>query len=69
MMNLMFCLTLFSCIYLQFIKDWLMWFAAFQTYEYNPWLLGLSAKFLLNDKNFTSQMIAMNPFEDKEKPK
>ena len=46
-----------------------MWFAAFQTYEYNPWLLGLSAKFLLNDKNFTSQMIAMNPFEDKEKPK
>ncbi|RMZ99295.1 Lipase maturation factor 1 [Brachionus plicatilis] len=41
----------------------------FKTYEYNPWLLSMTAKFLLNDKNFTSQMIAFNPFENKEPPK
>lgn len=49
--------------------DWLMWFAAFQTYEYNPWLLSLAAKFLLNDKEFTAQMIAKNPFENKDPPR
>ncbi|CAF0703841.1 unnamed protein product [Brachionus calyciflorus] len=49
--------------------DWLMWFAAFQSYEYNPWLLSLSAKLLKNDKNFTTQMIASNPFENLEPPK
>ncbi len=45
-----------------------MWFAAFQRYENNPWLITLAAKFLLNDKNFTRQMIAKNPFEDDEPP-
>lgn len=49
--------------------DWLMWFAAFQSYEYNPWLLSLTAKFLLNDVSFTNQMIAKNPFETMNPPK
>ena len=44
-------------------------FAAFQSYEYNPWLISLASKFLLNDKNFMSQMIAKNPFEDLSPPK
>ena len=39
-----------------------------KSYEYNPWLLSLSAKFLLNDRNFTSNMIAYNPFEDSSSP-
>jgi hypothetical protein len=43
-------------------------FAAFQSYEYNPWLISLASKFLLNDKNFMSQMIAKNPFEDLSPP-
>lgn len=48
--------------------DWLMWFAAFQSYEYNPWLVSLAGKFLLNDKNFTDQMIAKNPFNERKPP-
>jgi len=49
--------------------DWLMWFAAFQNYQQNPWLINLSAKFLLNDVVFTDQMMATNPFRNKEAPK
>ena len=29
--------------------DWLMWFAAFQDYRSNPWLLHLAGKMLDND--------------------
>ncbi|CAH1784987.1 unnamed protein product, partial [Owenia fusiformis] len=48
--------------------DWLMWFAAFQNYQQNDWLIHLAAKFLVNDKNATS-LIAYNPFEGREPPK
>ncbi|XP_074605963.1 lipase maturation factor 1-like [Acropora palmata] len=41
--------------------DWLMWFAAFQNYQYNPWLIHLAAKLLANDEQATS-LIAYNPF-------
>jgi len=41
--------------------DWLMWFAAFQNYQYNPWLIHLAAKLLVNDEQATS-LIAHNPF-------
>lgn len=41
--------------------DWLMWFAAFQNYQYNPWLIHLAAKLLANDEQATS-LIAHNPF-------
>jgi hypothetical protein len=40
-----------------------------QRYEHNPWLLSMSAKFLRNDVNFTTQMIAHNPFENSNPPK
>jgi len=41
--------------------DWLMWFAAFQNYQYNSWLIHLAAKLLVNDEQATS-LIAHNPF-------
>lgn len=41
--------------------DWLMWFAAFQNFQYNPWLIHLAAKLLVNDEQATS-LIAHNPF-------
>lgn len=44
--------------------DWLMWFAAFQNYQYNPWLVNLAAKLLTNDENAVS-LIEYNPFPDK----
>jgi len=48
--------------------DWLMWFAAFQNYNQNPWLLHLIAKLLVNDPIATS-LIAFNPFENTTPPK
>ncbi|MCL4126298.1 UNVERIFIED_CONTAM: hypothetical protein GTU68_009979 [Idotea baltica] len=44
--------------------DWLMWFAAFQSYENNPWLLHLAGKFLLNDEEINS-LIELNPSQEK----
>lgn len=38
-----------------------MWFAAFQNYQYNPWLIHLAAKLLVNDEKATS-LIGHNPF-------
>ena len=43
--------------------DWLMWFAAFQRYHHNPWLVHLAAKFLMNDEK-TLKLIANNPFPE-----
>ncbi|CAG5116368.1 unnamed protein product [Candidula unifasciata] len=48
--------------------DWLMWFAAFQNYQHNPWLVHLAAKFLVNDEN-TESLIAHNPFHGRPPPK
>ncbi|XP_045122870.1 lipase maturation factor 1-like isoform X1 [Portunus trituberculatus] len=48
--------------------DWLMWFAAFQRYSDNPWLVHLAGKFLVNDKTVSS-LIAHNPFLGKEPPR
>ncbi|XP_022092556.1 lipase maturation factor 1-like [Acanthaster planci] len=48
--------------------DWLMWFAAFQSYESNPWLVHLAGKFLYNDKGVTS-LVAHNPFKDGDPPR
>ena len=44
--------------------DWLMWFAAFQNYQYNPWLLHFAGKVLAGDPNVNS-LIEYNPFKDK----
>ncbi|KAJ7340271.1 Lipase maturation factor 1 [Desmophyllum pertusum] len=48
--------------------DWLMWFAAFQNYQYNPWLIHLAAQLLVNDEQATS-LIAHNPFANGTAPK
>ncbi|XP_076461543.1 lipase maturation factor 1-like [Babylonia areolata] len=48
--------------------DWLMWFAAFQSYERNPWLVHLAVKLLVNDAEATS-LIEHNPFQGKAPPK
>ncbi|XP_019858081.1 PREDICTED: lipase maturation factor 1-like [Amphimedon queenslandica] len=44
--------------------DWLMWFAAFQSYQHNPWLLHFCAKLLAGDPSLNS-LIAHNPFKEK----
>lgn len=47
--------------------DWLMWFAAFQNFQYNPWLIHLAAKLLVNDEQATS-LISHNPFSNGTPP-
>ncbi|KAL4231529.1 Lipase maturation factor 1 [Mactra antiquata] len=47
--------------------DWLLWFAAFQSYQYNPWMITLGAKLLTND-NSTISLIDYNPFEGRDPP-
>ena len=44
--------------------DWLMWFAAFQNYQYNPWLLHLAGKILAGDPSINS-LIEHNPFKER----
>ncbi|XP_069875910.1 lipase maturation factor 1-like isoform X1 [Dipodomys merriami] len=48
--------------------DWLMWFAAFQTYEHNEWILHLAGKLLANDAEALS-LLALNPFEGRAPPR
>jgi hypothetical protein len=48
--------------------DWLMWFAAFQDYQHNPWLVHLVAKLLQNDPLMTG-LLAHNPFEGTVPPR
>lgn len=48
--------------------DWLMWFAAFQQYQQNPWLLHLMGKMLENDPVVDS-LIDRNPFKGRKPPK
>jgi len=48
--------------------DWLMWFAAFQNFKQNPWLLHLIGKLLENDSGAES-LIAHNPFHGENPPK
>ena len=48
--------------------DWLMWFAAFQKYRDNPWLVHLAAKMLSNDP-IVDSLILNNPFSGKDPPK
>ncbi|XP_029803548.1 lipase maturation factor 1 isoform X2 [Suricata suricatta] len=48
--------------------DWLMWFAAFQTYEHNEWIIHLAGKLLANDRGALA-LLAFNPFEDRAPPR
>jgi hypothetical protein len=44
--------------------DWQMWFAAMNSYQYNPWILNVVAKFLQGDEAVLG-LIRQNPFPDK----
>uniref|UniRef100_A0A3B1J944 Lipase maturation factor n=1 Tax=Astyanax mexicanus TaxID=7994 RepID=A0A3B1J944_ASTMX len=48
--------------------DWLMWFAAFQTYEQNEWVIQIAGRLLANDSTVLS-LLGHNPFEGREKPR
>ncbi|KAL0617201.1 Lipase maturation factor 1 [Plecturocebus cupreus] len=48
--------------------DWLMWFAAFQTYEHNEWILHLAGKLLASDAEALS-LLANNPFAGRPPPR
>ncbi|XP_015446675.1 lipase maturation factor 1 isoform X1 [Pteropus alecto] len=48
--------------------DWLMWFAAFQTYEQHEWVIHLAGKLLANDAKALS-LLALNPFADRAPPR
>lgn len=50
--------------------DWLMWFAAFQSYQQCPWLVSLAHKLLQQDR-LANTLLAKggNPFADGEPPK
>lgn len=48
--------------------DWLMWFAAFQNAESNPWFIQLISKLLQNDR-LVMTLIEKNPFEGTDPPK
>ncbi|KAG1701400.1 Lipase maturation factor 1 [Nymphon striatum] len=48
--------------------DWLAWFAAFQNYQYNPWLIHLAAKLMVNDRK-TELLLSYNPFEGRKPPR
>ncbi|ELK28441.1 Lipase maturation factor 1 [Myotis davidii] len=48
--------------------DWLMWFAAFQTYEQHEWVIHLAGRLLANDAEVLS-LLALNPFADKAAPR
>uniref|UniRef100_A0A8C2H0F0 Lipase maturation factor n=1 Tax=Cyprinus carpio TaxID=7962 RepID=A0A8C2H0F0_CYPCA len=48
--------------------DWLMWFAAFQTYEQSEWVIHIAGRLLANDSTVLSLM-GHNPFQNREKPR
>ncbi|XP_011890128.1 PREDICTED: lipase maturation factor 1 isoform X5 [Cercocebus atys] len=48
--------------------DWLMWFASFQTYEHNDWILHLAGKLLASDAEALS-LLAHNPFASRPPPR
>jgi Lipase maturation factor len=43
--------------------DWLMWFAAFSSYDHHPWFVNFMAKLLRNDRPVLS-LLKSNPFPD-----
>ena len=49
--------------------DWLMWFAAFGSYQQHPWLLHLVAKLLSDDRAAASSLLAPggDPFAERQK--
>ncbi|CAL1603487.1 unnamed protein product [Knipowitschia caucasica] len=48
--------------------DWLMWFAAFQTYEQSEWVIHIAGRLLSNDSSVLS-LIDHNPFHGSASPR
>ncbi|KAE8284534.1 Lipase maturation factor 1 [Larimichthys crocea] len=48
--------------------DWLMWFAAFQTYEQSEWVIHIAGRLLSNDSTVLS-LLDHNPFQGREIPR
>ncbi|XP_054454816.1 lipase maturation factor 1 [Anoplopoma fimbria] len=48
--------------------DWLMWFAAFQTYEQSEWVIHMAGRLLSNDSAVLS-LLDHNPFKGRETPR
>ncbi|KAK2885123.1 lipase maturation factor 1 [Channa argus] len=48
--------------------DWLMWFAAFQTYEQNEWVIHIAGRLLSNDSTILS-LLDHNPFKGRDPPR
>ncbi|XP_038591910.1 lipase maturation factor 1 isoform X2 [Micropterus salmoides] len=48
--------------------DWLMWFAAFQTYEQSEWVIHIAGRLLSNDSTVLS-LLDHNPFQGREAPR
>lgn len=48
--------------------DWLMWFAAFQTYEQSEWVIHIAGRLLSNDSTVLS-LLDHNPFQGRDTPR
>uniref|UniRef100_A0A3Q3JV49 Lipase maturation factor n=1 Tax=Monopterus albus TaxID=43700 RepID=A0A3Q3JV49_MONAL len=48
--------------------DWLMWFAAFQTYEQSEWVIHIAGRLLANDSTVLS-LLNHNPFQGRDPPR
>uniref|UniRef100_UPI003AAC88D7 lipase maturation factor 1-like n=1 Tax=Centroberyx gerrardi TaxID=166262 RepID=UPI003AAC88D7 len=48
--------------------DWLMWFAAFQTYEQSEWVIHIAGRLLSNDSSVLS-LLDHNPFHSRQSPR
>ncbi|KAK9530738.1 hypothetical protein VZT92_012224 [Zoarces viviparus] len=48
--------------------DWLMWFAAFQTYEQSEWVIHIAGRLLSNDSAVLS-LLDRNPFQGRDTPR
>ncbi|XP_069012237.1 lipase maturation factor 1 isoform X2 [Embiotoca jacksoni] len=48
--------------------DWLMWFAAFQTYEQSEWVIHIAGRLLSNDSAVLS-LLDHNPFQGRKSPR
>ncbi|XP_061564352.1 lipase maturation factor 1 [Cololabis saira] len=48
--------------------DWLMWFAAFQTYEQSEWVIHIAGRLLANDTAVLS-LLDHNPFQGRDPPR
>jgi len=57
----LYCLSFFFSCESQFQENFSLTMNSFQNYQYNPWLIHLAAKLLVNDEQATS-LIAHNPF-------